>query len=438
MALTITEVLNSYTVTTTVSGGTTVNTTTSVSVNAGDLILVGVSWVGTGTLSTPAGWTKLQSSSSGSSRVDIYAKKVVTTAVNTGAFVATTMSNVAAMCVTFRITATSTWEISSSSGLDSTNDKNWDIVSGSIQTSTNDLVWVFSGANTNMSTGAAHDTLTQSGATFAAFDPYTIGHPQAVQAGGTIAAAWSLFSSTGGNGTGALTYHFDYTFVNAQGFTGLVRIRENKTPPYVTDPVTQTTLTMYGLESREAFGNPYVSFHDSHIYPVGIPSAEAFGNFAFQLPVIPVIPCECPDPTDIILPDLVTVTPPDISRDIYVDTTTDNLALTPDGDLALVGGVESIAQAVRQRLRTYLEEWFLNIEAGVPWSTDILGVKNLNLATVRSLLRDQINDIAGVLEITQLDVTLNSQTRALSVVMRCTSDVGEFVEQLTLGATENV
>lgn len=171
----------------------------------------------------------------------------------------------------------------------------------------------------------------------------------------------------------------------------------------------------------------------------GIPSAEAFGNICFQLPVIP---CECPDTNEVTLPTLddgsASSVVPETGRDILIDPITDNLALTASGDLAIVRGVDSIAQALRQRLRTYLGEWYLNVDAGVPWSTQILGVKNLNLSTVRSLLREQIKDIAGVLEITQLDVSLDKQARALSVVVRCTSDLGEFVENLTLGATENV
>ena len=391
MAITISQVVNSSTVTTTVSGGTTVNTTTSVSVNAGDLILVGVSWLGTGTLSTPAGWTKLKSSSSGSSRVDVYAKKVVTTAVNTGAFVATTMSKVAAMCMTLRITATSAWEIASESGLDSTNDKNWDIVSGSMQTSTDDLVWVFSGANTNMSTGAAHETLTQSGATFAAFDPNAIGHPQSTQAGGTIAACWCLFSSTGGNGTGALTFHYDYTFVNAQGYSALVRIRENKNPTYVTDPVTTT----------------------------------------------PAAPCDCPDPVAVVLPTVLdTVDAPETGRDILVDPTTNNLALTETGDLALVTGIDSIAQDLRHRCRTFVGEWFLALDAGLPWFTEILGVKKLNLATVRALLRKLIDDTPGVKTIISLDVSLDTATRDLSISFRVDTDLGELVETLTTPVAE--
>jgi hypothetical protein len=88
------------------------------------------------------------------------------------------------------------------------------------------------------------------------------------------------------------------------------------------------------------------------------------------------------------------------------------------GDLALVNGttqtVTGAAQA-RQRiaisLDIFLGEWFLDIRIGVPYHRDIL-IKNPNPEVVRSVFRKALLLVPGIVEVTEIEVTLNKATRA--------------------------
>lgn len=116
-------------------------------------------------------------------------------------------------------------------------------------------------------------------------------------------------------------------------------------------------------------------------------------------------------------------------RDIEIDPETNDIVLTPTGDLSIIGGGPSIAQAIRQVLRTFLGEWFLDEEAGVPWYDQIL-IKAPNLPAVRAVIRDVILAVPGVLEVTSLSVDMNRVSRALAVTFTATSDVGELIETI--------
>lgn len=112
-------------------------------------------------------------------------------------------------------------------------------------------------------------------------------------------------------------------------------------------------------------------------------------------------------------------------RDLKIDRTTGDVVL--DGaDLALVSDGESIAQAVRARLRLFLGEWFADLSVGVPYFQSIL-VKNPNLVTVRAAIRQAIEQTPGIAEIASFSMTFDAGTRVLSVSFSATSDTGELV-----------
>lgn len=130
----------------------------------------------------------------------------------------------------------------------------------------------------------------------------------------------------------------------------------------------------------------------------------------------------------------------DPARDIYLDVTTNNIALTVDGDLALVGGIPSIVQDCRQSLRMVTGEWFLDEEQGVPWLNrpdlnvvGILGQKAPSIPALREVFRESLLAVAGVLDVTSLGVILDSVTRRLNVTFSVTTDLGELVETLEVG-----
>lgn len=114
-----------------------------------------------------------------------------------------------------------------------------------------------------------------------------------------------------------------------------------------------------------------------------------------------------------------------VVRDLKIDETTGDVAL--DGnDLALVSDGEAVAQAVRQRLRTFLGEWFADLTVGVPWMQSVF-VKNPNLVGVRAAIRSTIVNTPGIATLVTFSQTFDAATRTLSVAFSATTDTGELV-----------
>lgn len=70
---------------------------------------------------------------------------------------------------------------------------------------------------------------------------------------------------------------------------------------------------------------------------------------------------------------------------------TGNDIVLENGDLAVVSGINQSAQQVRDRLLTFVSEWFLNLSYGVDYKKDIL-VKNPNMNIVNARLKKAINE----------------------------------------------
>lgn len=113
------------------------------------------------------------------------------------------------------------------------------------------------------------------------------------------------------------------------------------------------------------------------------------------------------------------------NRDLKIDSATGDLVL--DGaDLVIVADGAAIAQATRARLRLFRGEWFADLDAGVPWFTEVL-VKNPNLVGIRATLRGTIADTVGVATIETFDLTFDSATRTLDLTFSLTTDAGELL-----------
>lgn len=72
-----------------------------------------------------------------------------------------------------------------------------------------------------------------------------------------------------------------------------------------------------------------------------------------------------------------------------------------------------VAQRLTIRLRTFSKEWFLNTEYGVPYFQRILR-KGVNKTTVDNVLREQILEESGVLEIVSFNSEFNPSARSYS------------------------
>lgn len=117
-------------------------------------------------------------------------------------------------------------------------------------------------------------------------------------------------------------------------------------------------------------------------------------------------------------------------RDLKLDSDGD-LAIE-SGDLALVGGIESVAQHAQIRLRFFLGEWFLDESRGVPYLQRIF-VKAPRPGLVQSIVRKTIEGTPGVRAVTELAVSIDSRTRKARATWRATSDLGEIDGSSSLG-----
>lgn len=94
------------------------------------------------------------------------------------------------------------------------------------------------------------------------------------------------------------------------------------------------------------------------------------------------------------------------------------------GDLVFVNGECPVtdenrlvvAQRLTISLRTFLSEWFLDVNYGVPYWERILGKKTTK-NTVDRILQTEILKVQGVLEITEFNSTL-SRSREYSMSFR--------------------
>lgn len=93
---------------------------------------------------------------------------------------------------------------------------------------------------------------------------------------------------------------------------------------------------------------------------------------------------------------------------------TNDLHLAPDGNLAVARGAKAVAQHVRQRLKTFQGEWFLNTNAGLRWIGPILG-SNYNPALSEAVVKAEILDTDGVTEITAFSVSYTRDVRRLNI-----------------------
>lgn len=84
-----------------------------------------------------------------------------------------------------------------------------------------------------------------------------------------------------------------------------------------------------------------------------------------------------------------------------------------NGDIAIVRNANATGQAIRDRLSTFMGEWFLDLFFGPDYRDKIL-VKNPRLDVVSAIIKDEIlKSVAGTF--TDFDATINTTTRKLTL-----------------------
>lgn len=83
-------------------------------------------------------------------------------------------------------------------------------------------------------------------------------------------------------------------------------------------------------------------------------------------------------------------------------------------DLALVAGIDEVVQKLSQRLKLFKAEWFLDINAGLPYYTDIL-VKSPKISVVEAAIRNEILSCEDIEAMTAFEMTYDNGLRKLII-----------------------
>ena len=96
-------------------------------------------------------------------------------------------------------------------------------------------------------------------------------------------------------------------------------------------------------------------------------------------------------------------------NDIHLDAT---------GNLVMARDAEAVAQHLRQRLKFWRGEWFLDGSVGVDWLRFALGQAPSAIAIAEAQIKRAILATPGVREILEIDVIYDRASRGL-IVRRC-------------------
>lgn len=98
---------------------------------------------------------------------------------------------------------------------------------------------------------------------------------------------------------------------------------------------------------------------------------------------------------------------------LKLDPTTHDLAFVNNG-LVTVTDAACVAQRVKQHLRSFLGEWFLDTTAGVPWHEYIFA-EPYDAATAEAVIKDAVAAVPGVTEIVSFGMNYVPARRQVNV-----------------------
>jgi len=102
-----------------------------------------------------------------------------------------------------------------------------------------------------------------------------------------------------------------------------------------------------------------------------------------------------------------------------------------NNEATFIESTDEVVQLLRQRLRTFFGEWFLDTEIGVPYHQEILK-KNPNPTAMDAAFKNEILNTPGVIELTQFEMDIDPATRNLTLTFQCiaTDGIIDFSEIL--------
>ena len=98
-----------------------------------------------------------------------------------------------------------------------------------------------------------------------------------------------------------------------------------------------------------------------------------------------------------------------------------------NGQIARISSSDAIIQLVKTRLLLVREEWFMDLSAGLPWFSKMMG-RNPNPYKIRSYVAKEIILTEGVSELKSLELVYNNAERKLDILFSYTDIYGNTVE----------
>ena len=105
-----------------------------------------------------------------------------------------------------------------------------------------------------------------------------------------------------------------------------------------------------------------------------------------------------------------------------------------NGSIATIDAGDQVVQHVRTRLLTYLEEWFLDTTAGLPYFQQIF-IKPANLTLTEAVIRNEILETSDVEKLISFEFTFNKTKRTLEVKFEAQTTFGVVSSTLRMNQT---
>lgn len=110
--------------------------------------------------------------------------------------------------------------------------------------------------------------------------------------------------------------------------------------------------------------------------------------------------------------------------DIRLNEITHDIELV-NADLGFVTKNEAVTQFLRQRLKFFETEWFLDETKGIPYFDQIL-IKGPRASVIDAIFKREILETNGVVELKSFSLDLDPAARALTLSFKARSTDGDI------------
>ena len=107
---------------------------------------------------------------------------------------------------------------------------------------------------------------------------------------------------------------------------------------------------------------------------------------------------------------------------LKLDPETWDVSLNEYGTVDILKGADALAQLVKQRLWLFRNEYWMNVNRGVPYD-QFLGAKKL---PPNDIIIDEIESIGYGIRVVEFNAALNRRTRKAEITFKLESDFGEI------------